>query len=247
MKIAILDDNPEDSETLTRSCESWAADFGVQITCDSFESGEEFLMCFQPKHYDLLFLDIYMKKLTGIDIARRVRKTDVNCLLVFVTTSREHALESMPFHPFDYLIKPSEPRRVAQVLTEAARTIPQNYSALELTCGRTKVSVYYNDLISLEADRHHAFVRVLKREPMRCYIDSFSGLWNTLQEDSRFILCNRGIILNMDQIEKIGESEFVMKNGEIFPIRQNNKNEVIQTFLTYQYDRAKKYGKRYFT
>ncbi|MCD8364930.1 MAG: LytTR family DNA-binding domain-containing protein [Clostridiales bacterium] len=245
MKIAILEDNPEDSETLIRSCELWSAQSGIQITCDSFTSGEDFLLHTDSRLYDLLFLDIYMDRLTGIDIARQVRKTDVTCLLVFATTSREHVWESMSLHPFDYLVKPYEPAKVAQVLSEAARAIPQNDISLELTCGRNKVSVRYNDLISLEADRHHAYVTALNHEPMRCYIDSFSRLWGTLQQDSRFILCNRGIILNMDQIEKMGETEFIMKNGEAYPIRQNNKNDVIQTFLTYQFNRAKKHGKRY--
>lgn len=245
MKIAMLEDDPEDLETLIGSCENWAGNSSIQITYECYTSGEDFLKCFQPGHYDLLFLDIYMQELTGMDVAKHVRKTDINCLLIFTTTSTDHVLASMPFHPFDYLIKPYEPSRISQVLSEAARIIPQNDTSLELTCGRSKVSVYYCDLISLEADRHHAYVTSLNREPMRCYIDSFSGLWEILREDSRFILCNRGIILNMDQIEKLGDSEFIMKNGHAFLIRQNNRNDVIQTFLTYQYDQAKKYGRRH--
>lgn len=49
----------------------------------------------------------------------------------------------------------------------------------------------------------------------------------------------------MDYIEKLGESEFIMKSGQAFPIRHNNRNEVTQAFLTYQYERTRKYGKRY--
>ncbi|MCD8218022.1 MAG: LytTR family DNA-binding domain-containing protein [Clostridiales bacterium] len=245
MKVAILEDSPEDLHILTRACDAWARDFGTQITYDHFSSGEKFLTRFQPGCYQMIFLDIYMEDLTGIDVAKYIRKRDMECLLVFVTTSTEHVWDSLPLHPFDYLVKPCRAERVAQVLSEAAKAIPQHLASLELTCGRQKITVPHNDLISLEADRHHAIVTAVKKEPMRCYIDSFTSLWNTLREDNRFIQCNRGIILNMDHIEKMGDSEFIMKNGQSFPIRQNNRNEVVQTFLNYQYERARKCSKRY--
>ncbi|MCD7922055.1 MAG: LytTR family DNA-binding domain-containing protein [Clostridiales bacterium] len=245
MKLAILEDNPEDADLLIRACETWAGHSETQITCDRFSSGEDFLALFEPGYYQLVFLDIYMEDLTGIDVAKQIREKDMDCLLVFVTTSAEHVWDSLPLHPFDYLIKPCRTERAAQVLTDAAKVLPQNTASLELTCGRKKISVAYSDLISLEADRHHAIVTAAKRDPLRCYIDSFASLWDTLRQDSRFLLCNRGIILNMDYIEKLGESEFIMKSGQAFPIRHNNRNEVTQAFLTYQYERTRKYGKRY--
>ncbi len=245
MKIAILEDTIADYNTLKKYCARWSSSSGIPIVHEHFTSGEEFLTHFQPGKYHLIFLDIYMDRLTGIDIATQIRKTDMNCLLVFTTTSTEHVWNSMSVHPFDYLVKPYDSTRIDYVLSEAAKLLPESEKSLELTHGRQKISVLYSEIVSLQADIHHVIVTTSKDESLRCYVDSFSSLWNMLNPDSRFICINRGIILNMDYIEGMREQNFVMKNGHSFPIRQNNQKAVIQTFLSYQYKQTKLFGRRY--
>lgn len=247
MEIAIIEDHKADSELLAAMCAKWAGDNRTDVHCDCYPSGEDFLRGFTKGKYHLLFLDIYMKELSGIDTARIVREQDMECLLVFLTTSREHAWDSFPLHPFDYLLKPCTHEQISHVLSEAKRVLPDTGRTLEMTCGRQKIRFSYEELMSLESDGHYAKVTSAGRGTLRCYISSFTNLWDTLCRDGRFLLCNRGIIINMNYVEKYTAHDFILKNGQAFPIRQNKRSAVIDTFLTWQYERAKQYGKRYFS
>lgn len=245
MEIAIIDDNKTDAELLAGMCSDWSAASQTGIHYDRYLNGEEFLHSFVPGKYQLIFMDIYMADLSGIDTARIVREQDVECLLVFLTTSREHTWDSFPLHPFDYILKPCTYEQISRVLSEARRVLPDISRTLEMTYGRQKILFSYQELMSLEADGHYVRISSAGRGVLRCYTSSFMSLWDTLCQDKRFLLCNRGIIINMDYVEKYTVQDFVLKNGQAFPIRQNNRNSVIDAFLTYQYEQAKQYGKRY--
>lgn len=245
MDIAIIEDNTADSELLAGICTDWSVAGRTAVHCDCYPDGETFLQRFVPGQYQLIFMDIYLSELTGIDTAKAVRSQDAKCLLVFLTTSREHTWDSFPLHPFDYLLKPCTSEQICRVLSEAARVLPETSQTLQMTYGRQKVLFSYHELMALESNGHYAVITSVKRGTLRCYVSSFMGLWDILCQDKRFLLCNRGIILNMDYIEKYTAQDFLLKNGQTFPIRQNKRSSVIDTFLTYQYEQARQYGKRY--
>ena len=60
----------------------------------------------QKLPFSVAFLDIYMMGMTGIEAARELRKTDTDCLLIFTTTSTDHALEGFQVRAMHYLVKP---------------------------------------------------------------------------------------------------------------------------------------------
>lgn len=245
MKIAIIDDCTEDASHLKDLLQDFFTDRQLSLDCSIFPSGETFLFSAKQTNFDLVFLDIYMDGLNGIDTACQLRKQGKNELIVFLTTSPEHALASFAVHPFDYLLKPCSSQDVERVLTEVLQLIPHAGLSLELSVGRQKISILYRELFYLIADGH--YVRAFGKHvtDIRCSVTSFSSIWDTLRTDKRFLLCNRGIILNMDQVEKLDEDCFLMKNNIRLPIRQSNRQEVIQTFVTYQYEKARKYGERF--
>ncbi len=75
-------------------------------TLDRFSSGEDFLGAFTPGKYDLIFLDIYMDGITGMETAKRIRQTDHDCRIIFITISPEFAVESYNVNASFYLLKP---------------------------------------------------------------------------------------------------------------------------------------------
>ena len=76
------------------------------MNIEKFTNEHIFLNSMQNKAYDLVFLDIYMKHMNGIQLACEVIKKDPKCQIIFITTSEEHAVAAYRVHALDYLVKP---------------------------------------------------------------------------------------------------------------------------------------------
>lgn len=117
LRIGVYEDNARERlglvEMITKS--------GIPVSLVSGESGEELLAAFRPGRFDLLFLDIYMTGITGIEALERIRQSDPNVDVCIVTTSRDFALESYRMHAVRYLEKPAVREDVEELLREELR------------------------------------------------------------------------------------------------------------------------------
>ena len=129
IRIAIVDDQPEARELLRQDL-LVRAPVGTSIAC--FDSSESFLSGFVPGDDSLIFLDICMKGMNGIEAAERVHKRSARCLIVFLTSSREYAFDAFPIHPFDYLVKPYQTSQLEHVLSGAIRLMEESEPQVEI-------------------------------------------------------------------------------------------------------------------
>ena len=93
MRIAIVDDISEERTLLHNRLESQFSRRNVHTDILEYENGETFLTAAKECPFTVVFLDIYMNGSNGIDTAKELRRSDTDCLLIFTTTSTDHALE----------------------------------------------------------------------------------------------------------------------------------------------------------
>ena len=93
MRIAIVDDLDAERAQLKERLVRQLRARGTEAELLEFDSGEAFLAAENEQRFSAAFLDIYMEGLSGMEAAKELRKTDADCLLVFTTTSTDHALE----------------------------------------------------------------------------------------------------------------------------------------------------------
>ena len=106
MRIAIVDDLAAERALLKDRLEQQLHRRNVQADILEYESGETFLEAARKAPFTAAFLDIYMDGMTGMEAAKKLRKTNTDCLLVFTTTSTDHALEGFQVRALHYLVKP---------------------------------------------------------------------------------------------------------------------------------------------
>jgi DNA-binding LytR/AlgR family response regulator len=99
----ICDDEPSMQQCLAEAITDWAKARRVQIDILSYPSGEAFLMAWPDISFDLVFLDIKMKDMTGVELAENIRKNDKNILIVFVTSFSQYALKGYDVNALHYL------------------------------------------------------------------------------------------------------------------------------------------------
>ena len=96
MHIALADDRPDARKKLSEALSDFAFRNGLHFDIHAFPSGEALLEASISTRFSVIFLDVFMEGMSGIETAAKIRETDEDVCLVFLTTSNEHqALSSM--------------------------------------------------------------------------------------------------------------------------------------------------------
>ena len=223
MNIAICEDNAADAAILREILQGYIYENGFTGDIATFASGETLLAAFSPGAFDLLFLDIYMGGITGMETAKQIRQTDPDCVLVFLTSSQDHALESYSVRAAAYVVKPIREKEMQTALQQCEPLFLKNARYIEIRTGRTDmllplVRIYYVEIYD-KAALFHTTMDVYKT-------------YMALDEIERqlagapFLRCHNSYIVNMSQVARVGAHELVMKNGDRVPVRSRGREEI---------------------
>ena len=147
---------------------------GTEAELLEFDSGEAFLAAEEAQRFTAAFLDIYMDGLSGMDAAKELRKTDADCLLVFTTTSTDHALEGFQVRAFHYLVKPFSEAELSGLLDEMLAKLPRPEPFLTVKVDGSDIHLCYRDIISAEHFAHIINIRTTAGKTLAMYPPSIS-------------------------------------------------------------------------
>ena len=233
MNIAIIEDSGQELSLLERCLQSYLSSRQVYRVIDTYTSGEAFLENSPSKSYDLVFLDILMEGISGIEVARKIRETDSECLLIFISSSKEYALQGFEVRAFDYLLKPLSEERFQKTMDLCQNELAKHIRYIEVKESRTLVKIPLNEIIYTDYYNHYIQIHTAARL-IRSYqqFDVFSPL---LLCYPQFLCCYRNCIVNMDHVDSVDKHDFVMENGERVPITRGNRNSIYQQYADYQF------------
>lgn len=197
MRIAIVDDLKTERALLKERLSQQLALRGVEADILGFESGEAFLAAEKERRFSAAFLDIYMEGLSGMDAAKELRKTDTDCLLIFTTTSTDHALEGFQVRALHYLVKPFSEEELSGLLTEMLAKLPRPEPVLTVKVSGSDIRLRYRDIISAEHFAHRINIRTTAGKTLATR-QSFKAFTEPLKKDPRFFVCGRGVIVNLE-------------------------------------------------
>lgn len=232
MNIAIVDDNKTDRLSLECMLRQYAAIDQFDCRIDFFSGGEAFLCKFQPFQYAVVFLEINMDGISGIEIAKMIRETDENTILVFVTNSEAHRAEAFSVFATAYLTKPCAEEQLFRVMDHILRRRTKTVQRFSFSFDRKEYSLRFADLVSLETVGNYIRIKNCDGESFRTRM-TFSQA--RAQIDSRFLTLMKGILVNMDYIQEIRDTLCIMRNGDIFPLRVKTEKELKHTWLNYKF------------
>ena len=232
MKIAIVDDRPDESQRIHSIAEKLLPLAKISV----FSSGEAFLEVWKSGEFDLILLDIFMGKLLGIDVARKVRAEDMDVRLVFCTTSNEFACESYEVGANYYLHKPISETSFRKMLEMIRLSQYEMNRFIRLSDGQRIVlrniiySEYHNHLITIhckyEDDKQ---VRMSQTD------------WETLlSEYNYFYSCSKGIVVNFHEVDKQEDGMFLMSDESLIPISRRKTKDALEAFAAFRFEKMRK-------
>ena len=212
MRFAIVDDLGTERTLLKERLARQLRQRGTEAELLEFDSGEAFLAAEEAQRFTAAFLDIYMDGLSGMDAAKELRKTDADCLLVFTTTSTDHALEGFQVRAFHYLVKPFSEAELSGLLDEMLAKLPRPEPVLTVKVDGSDIHLRYRDIISAEHFAHIINIRTTAGKTLAMR-QSFKAFTEPLKKDPRFFVCGRGTIINMENAADFQAAAFCMTDG----------------------------------
>lgn len=217
LKIAICEDTPEDAKRMKEVIEKNP----IPTECTFFSSGEEFLEKFRPQKYELLLMDIYVGKMTGVEVVRRIREVDTELPIAFVTTSTEFALESYRLSALKYIEKPFCQSEIDEIISLAWMK-HRNAPSLTLRKNRKEVRFLLSEIVYLEQKARQLLVH-LQDGTIEPIYDKLSEYLQEVEEH-HFFDCHKSYAVNLAFVRSINQEFrcFVMMNNENVPIRRES-------------------------
>ena len=191
---------------------------------------------FTQKRYDLVFMDIYMEKENGIDAAQKLRKFDKDCLLVFTTTSTDHALEGFRVRALHYLVKPYSDEELDMLLDEISQKISVEEKYIEIPSASDLLRIKLCDILYAEHFKHCIHIHCTDKSE-KSVRSTFAEFVMLFDDGDNFFVCNRGIIVNLEHIRDMNGNEFVLDNGEKISISRSLVKSAKSTFGEYIFGR----------
>ena len=238
MRIAIVDDLAEErallKERLTRQLRLRGADAEIL----EFANGETFLAAEKERRFTAAFLDIYMEGVSGMEAARELRKVDTDCLLIFTTTSTDHALEGFQVRALHYLVKPFSESDLSGLLDEMLAKLPRPEPVLTVKVSGSDVRLHYRDIVSAEHFAHVIHIRTTAGKTLATR-QSFKVFTEPLKKDPRFFVCGRGVVVNLEHAADFQDAAFCMTGGSRVYVSQELLKAARQAFMEFLLQRGR--------
>ena len=239
MRIAIVDDLDAERAQLKERLVRQLRARGTEAELLEFDSGEAFLAAENEQRFSAAFLDIYMEGLSGMEAAKELRKTDADCLLVFTTTSTDHALEGFQVRALHYLVKPfSEAELFHRQVGEQVKVLEHHTHFLTVKVDGSDIRLCYRDIVSAEHFAHMISIRTTAGKTLATR-QSFKAFTEPLKKDPRFFVCGRGAIVNMENAADFQDAAFCMTDGSRIYVSQELLKAARQAFMEFLLQRGR--------
>lgn len=244
MRIAIVDDLQEDLQKLQADVSRWAEETQTPLVPPPtlFDSGEALLDSMDEATYDVIFLDIYMNGINGMETAKRIRDLDQHCRLIFTTETTEFAVESYDVNSSYYLVKPYSYEKLSIALDRCGASALEQEQFIYVPGRSGEDKLYLHDIAYTEYINRRVTVH-MKNGKSRSIVMRQGDFADALLAYPYFCDCMKGVLVNFEVVDQLQKDRFLLKNGRYIPISRLKYQNVRDQFLDYSY--AKTRGNSY--
>lgn len=228
LRVAICEDNNTEQVRLADAIRDWANARKEQVDILCYSNAESFIVAWPDISFDLAFLDIQMKNMTGIQLAEHIRQTDKNMLIVFVTSFSQYVLKGYDVDALHYLIKPLSPAKLIPIMDKARVIWRSNQKDVLLVSngsGQIKLhfgSIFYISMLSHTAEIH-TDSEVFELRKTAAELDKLLPF--------QFMRCHRSYIVNLLKADCVYKDSIILSNGIKLPISRNNSKQINDAFV----------------
>lgn len=230
VNIAICDDNMEHIAILEKYLFEISK---VKIECDAYQSGESLVNAYKnnTERYDVVFLDMEMKQLNGIETADMLREIDEHIIIVFVSSYTEYMPESFQCQPFRFLVKPINYDELKKAFYDVCEKLSKTRHVFAFSENKTKVRLYCDDIIYCECQNHWVYIHT--KDDVYRICKSLSDVYEKL-DPSMLYRVHSAFIVNFHYLKVIRNNYIELYHSDKkIPISRSHKKEILTEYTNY--------------
>lgn len=242
LKVALCDDNKTEQELLRSFLTKYELEHDIDFQISIFSDGKELLRAYQQaESFQLLLLDMEMPNINGLDAAKYIRKNiDKNINIIFISHYPEYMQQSMHVRPFFYLNKPVTYEMFQNILNEFLQELSENETYVTLVhTNLNETMVHIKELYYVETENAKKKLLLFHTEHENISVNGIIADWETRLQNYGFMMCNRGLLVNLSRIHYMDNKYLYLTNGERLAISRNKlsmlKTQYINQVATLPY------------
>ncbi len=232
MRIAICDDMSDELEKIRSAAEMYGKKCGISFSINSYGSANSLLEDVENgADFDAALLDVCMPEMSGIEAARKIRSLHKNISIIFLTTSRDYAVEAFSLSATHYLIKPFTQEQFCEAMDRIfGGDKGKNY--ITVRCDDELRTVDLNDVEFFEIRGHDLHIFMSVGEQI-CFRQTMCAVREQLGENATFAGCGASYIVNLGRIKKMTASLLTMQCGARIPVPRRAYAQLEKRYLDY--------------
>ncbi len=227
--IAICDDEKHMSDQIRAMASDFFRKKNREIRLRTFLSGEELLN--DEGQIDILFLDIQMKGMDGLETARKLRAGQFRGFLIFITVLKEMVFQSFEVQAYDYLVKPVEEKQFEKTMERLFASMQNaGEDSLLVQKGYEGRIIREDEIVFCEVIDRKIYLNLASGEVVN-YYERIENLETKL--GSHFFRCHRSYLINLKHLKGYKNGTACMDNGKEVPVSRLRSKEFSGVVLQY--------------
>ena len=227
MRVAICDDNSVDLNAMREVFHRTAPEHVVE----AYSDGRKLLDAIAGgRAYDLLFLDIIMPGITGMELAREAGRIAPDLPVVFLTDSEAYALEAFSVRALHYILKPMTEPDLKECLNRLEERRGARQRVHIISSSGTRQMLYADEIQYAQSDAHYYDLHLKDGTVIKVRMTQ-KEIRNTLGDS--FLLVSRGLVVNLEFIRQLGPKSCMLKDGREILLSRGNVEEIHSAYAAY--------------
>lgn len=228
---AMCDDELPFAEQLRSFVMAYAKKKRVELQAETFASAEELLEEIENgAGFEILFLDIEMRKMDGIELGKKLRERSYQTLIIYVSGYDQYMRQLFEAEPFRFLSKPLKQEELENVLDKAFERISRFHRELfTIRFGKNVVNLLCRDIVYLESNKRKVIVNTVRGE-YEYYHKLDEAEEELLAISADFVRIHKAYLVNMEHVEAFQYEKLALRDGTILSISEAHRANVRSRF-----------------
>lgn len=231
LNISVVDDEVVFVKNLANIIAELCGKMKIECTIDKYLNGYEILENY--KRYHLIFLDIEMPSIDGIETAKKINELKGDSevpFFVFITSHDELVFDALKSFPCSFIRKSDvdDETSISELINKISKTIENNCKTIIIRTNRQEIVLKTAEIIFIEKYKNYSYIHT-KSE--KYPVKSSLVFYEELLSNFGFIRCHEGYIVNLNNVRKILDKAILLANNEIIPMSRNKCKMVKEAFV----------------